>query len=139
MLNGIRIFSNNPVWRHILLELGATVVDTPNVLDVNLDEIALNGPISPDVLKSVIVQHADNTKTLESVFGKNIPPLSDIQQGVIVALKRGGGMTGTELKTTLAHMPVALHTIDNAIYELRKLYGHDFILLENGVYKLGTV
>ena len=139
MLNGIRVFSGNPVWRHILSELGATLTDAPNVLDVNLDKIILDGPITPDELKSIIVKHADNTKILKSVFGKNIPQLSDMQQCVIVALVRGHGMTGTELKSTLAHMPVATHTIDNAIYELRKLYGSDFILLENGVYKIGTV
>lgn len=139
MLNGIRVFSNNPVWRHILSELGATVVDVPSVLDVNLDKIPIDGAITPDELKSIIVQHADHTKILESVFGKNVPQLSDMQQCVIVSLVCSGGMTGSELKNNLAHMPVATHTIDNAIYELRKLYGRDFILLENGVYKIGTV
>ena len=140
MLNGIRIYSSNPVWRHILSELGATVTDVQNILDVNFDEIAPNSAISVTELKSLILNSADNTKILQSVFGKNIPQLSDIQENIVVSLARGGGMTGTELKNALGYLPdVATHTIDTAIYTLRKLYGHDFIKLENGVYKLGSV
>ena len=49
-------------------------------------------------------------------------------------------MTGEELKNALGYMPnVATHTIDTAIYNMRKLYGRDFIKRENGVYKIGTV
>ena len=140
MLNGIRIYSSNPVWRHILSELGATVVDMPNVLDINFDEIAPDSAVSVTELKSLILNSADNTKILQSVFGEKIPQLSDIQENIIVSLARGGGMTGIELKNALGYLPdVATHTIDTAIYTLRKLCGRDFIKLENGVYKIGTV
>ena len=139
MLNGIRVFSSNPTWRHILLALGATVLDAPNVLDVNLDNIPLPAAISPTELKLLIVQHADNTQILKSVFGDNIPQLSNIQQGIIVALRRSDGMTGNELRAILEHLPASMHTIENAIYDLRKLCGHDFITLKDGVYKIGSV
>lgn len=139
MLNGIRVFSSDSTWRHILLSLGATVLDTPNVLDVNLDDIPLPAAISPEQLKSLIVQHADNTRILKSVFGNKIPQLSNIQQGIIVALRRSDGMTGPELKATLEHLPASVHTIENAIYDLRKLCGRDFIILKDGVYKIGSV
>jgi len=140
MLNGIRIYSSNPVWRHILSELGAIVTDAPNVLDVNFDEIQPDSPVSAMELQSLILTYSDNTKILQSVFGKNVPKLSDIQKSVVVSLVRGGGMTGAELKDAFGHMPgLAAHTIDTAIYTLRKKYGHDFIQLVDGVYKIGTV
>ena len=140
MLNGIRIYSSNPTWRHILTEFGATVTDAPNVLDVNFDDLEPATPISPTELKSLILNCADNTKILQSIFKGNVPQLSDIQENVIVSLWRGGAMSGNELKNALGFMPdVATHTIDTAIYNIRKLCGRDFIILENGVYKLGTV
>ena len=139
MLDGIRIFSSDSVWRHILLSLGATVLDTPNVLDVNLDKIPLPASVSPEELRSLIVRYADNTKILKSVFGEKLPQLSVIQQGIVVALHRSGGMTGTELNTTLEHLPASVHTIENAIYDLRKLYGHNFITLKDGVYQIGSL
>ena len=140
MLNGIHIYSSNPTWRHILTELGAVVGDVKNVLDVNFDEIEPTTPITTIELKSLIINSADNTKILQSVFNGDVPQLSDIQENVIVSLWRGGAMSGVELKNALGFMPdVATHTIDTAIYTLRKLCGRDFIILENGVYRLGTV
>ena len=140
MLSGIKVYSSDQIWRHILSELGATVVDAQNVLVVNFDNIAPNSAISVMELKSLILNGADNTATLKSVFGNKIPQLSDIQENIIVALMRTGGMTGVELKSALGYLPdVATHTIDTAIYTLRKLCGRDFIKLENGVYKIGTV
>lgn len=141
MLNGIRIYSSNPVWRQILSELGATVVDAQNVLDINFDKIAPDHPISADELKTLILNNsANDTKILNTVFGKKIPQLSNIQKNIIVSLMRSGGMTGAELKDALGYMPdVATHTITTAIYTLRKLCGHDFIVLENGVYRIGTI
>jgi chromosome condensin MukBEF MukE localization factor len=140
MLSGIRIYSTNPIWRHILSELGATVTDAPNVLDINFDKIAPDNPVSVTELKSLILSSADDSKILQSVFGDNVPQLSEIQKNIIISLVRTGGMTSTELKNALGYMPdVATHTIDTAIYTLRKLCGHNFIVLENGVYKIGSV
>ena len=140
MLNGIKIYTCNPVWRHILSELGATVADAPNVLDIDFDKIAPDSPISVSELKALILDSADNAKILQNIFGPTPPNLSDIQKNIIVSLARGGGMTGNELKSALGYMPgVATHSIDTAIYNLRKMCGRDFIVLENGVYKIGTL
>lgn len=139
MLDGIRIFSSDDVWRHVLRELGAVVVDTLDIGVVNMDDITTNGPVRIDELKELILNNLDNTKILRSVFGDKMPALSDVQERVIVALVRSGGMSGVELKRALDYMPIATHTIDTAIYNLRKLCGRDFIVLENGVYKIGSV
>lgn len=140
MLDGIRIFSSDKVWRHILGDLGAVVLDEMDNNAINFDDIAPNKPVSIDELKTLILNNLNNnTKILQSVFGKNVPGLSDVQERVIVALVQSGGMTGAELKRTLDYMPIATHTIDTAIYNLRKLYGRNFIILDKGVYKIGTV
>ena len=140
MLDGIVIYSSNPVWRHILSELGATVTDAANVLNINFDDIEPDRPISVSELKALIVQYSDKTKILQSVFGDNVPQLSITQQNIIVSLAQSNGMTNAELKNALGYMPdVETHTIDTAIYNLRKTYGHDFIKNTNGVYTLGTI
>lgn len=140
MLQGLHIYSSDDIWRHILSELGATVTDAPNVLDVNFDEIAPNAAITATELKSLILNSADNSKILQSVFHGAVPQLSDVQENIIVSLWRGGAMSGSELKNALGFMPdVATHTIDTAIYTIRKLCGREFIVLNNGVYKLGAV
>ncbi len=139
MLDGIRIFSSDDVWRNILRDMGATVVDKMDAGAVNMDAIAPDTPITMAELKNLILENLDNTKILQSVFGGNVPALSDVQERVIVALMRSGGMRGAELKHALDYMPIATHAIDTAIYNLRKLYGRDFIVLENGVYKIGSV
>ncbi len=139
MLDGIRIFSSDDVWREILRDMGATVVDAMVPGVVNMDAIAPNGPVTMDALKNLILENLDNAKILRSVFGDNVPVLSDVQEGVIVALVRSGGMSGAALKHALDYMPISTHAIDTAIYNLRKLYGRDFIVLENGVYKIGSV
>ncbi|MBO4672645.1 MAG: hypothetical protein J5608_03275 [Alphaproteobacteria bacterium] len=140
MLENIKIYSSDPTWRKILAELGATVTDAPNILDVNFDKIAPREPVSPMELKALILAAMDTTKILHNIFGNKVPQLSDIQTNIIVLLVRSGGMTGNELKDALGYMPdVATHTITTAIYTLRKLCGHDFIILDGGVYKIGSV
>lgn len=140
MLNGIKIYSSQLIWRHIFNELGATVTDSPNVLGVNFDEIMPDSPLTVTELKSLILNYADNTNILSALFHDNVPQLSNVQKNIIVSLWRTGGMSGAELKHALGFMPgVATHPIDTAIYTLRKLCGRDFIILENGVYKLGTI
>lgn len=140
MLSGMTIYSSNPVWRHILSELGAMVADTQNLLNINFDEIEPKHPISVSELKSLILGSSDKTKILQNLFGNNFPQLSSIQENIVVSLWRSGGMTGSELKTLLGHETgIATHTIDTAIYNLRRMCGHNFIQYENGVYKIGTV
>ncbi len=140
MLSGIKIYSSDSTWRQILAELGATVVDAPNVLDINFDKIAPGAPVSATELKTLILESGDATNILHAVFGNDIPQLSGIQTNIIISLVRSGGMTGAELNKALGYMPgVATHTITTAIYALRKLCGHDFITLDRGVYKIGSV
>ena len=139
MLSGFKIFSSDPVWQQIITELGGTVTTDSVLCDVNLDVLDLKSPISPSMLKSSIIAATDNTAIINSVFGKHVS-LSPIQSQIVTLLYKSGGMSADDLKVALGYAPDATtHSVETAIYELRKLYGRDFIKNINGIFKLGRI
>ncbi len=139
MLTGIRIYSSDVVWRHILADLNAVVLDAPDTAEVNLDDISLEIPISALDLKAVILSALDNTKILQDVFGKAVY-LPQLQAQIVVWLYKTGGLSLNALKKVLGYMPnMTTHAVDTAIYQLRKNYGKDFIQNKNGVYIIGKL
>lgn len=139
MLNGVRIYASDTIWRQILTDFGATVLDAPNPTDINFDNLNVSGPITPLELKSLILNANDDAAVLRDVFGTDVV-LPRIQAQIVIALRKSGGMTGNELKASLGYAPdVATHTIDTAIYQLRRTYGRGFIINTNGVYRIGKL
>lgn len=139
MLTGLRIFTSDPYWRAIVADLNAVVVDDANYADVDLDSLDVHIPVAPLELKSTIISALDDTKVLVSVFGHPVD-LSPIQRNIVVRLKKSGGMTADELKVALGYArDTTTHTVDTAIYGLRKLFGRDFIINENGIFKIGGI
>lgn len=139
MLNGVRIYASDTIWRQILTDFGATVLDAPNPTDINFDDLNVSGPLTPMELKSLILNANDDAAVLRDVFGADVA-LSRVPAQIVVALHKSGGMTGNELKATLGYAPdVATHTIDTAIYQLRRTYGRGFIVNTNGVYRIGKL
>ena len=139
MLSGIKIFSSDPVWQQIVTELGGTVTTDSVLCDVNLDTLNLKTPVSPSLLKSSIIAATDNTAIIDSVFGEHVS-LSHIQSQIVTLLYKTGGMSADDLKVALGYAPDATtHSVETAIYELRKLYGRDFIKNTNGIFKLGRI
>ncbi|MBQ6736506.1 MAG: helix-turn-helix domain-containing protein [Alphaproteobacteria bacterium] len=139
MLTGIRIFTSDPYWRAIVTDLNAVLVDDANLADVDLDSLELHVPASPLELKSAIISALDDSKVLLAVFGRPVS-LSPIQRRIVVRLKKTGGMTADELKLALGYArDTTTHTVDTAIYGLRKLFGRNFIVNENGIFKIGGV
>ncbi len=139
MLTGLRIFTSDPYWRGIVADLNAVVVDDVNYADVDLDSLDLHMPVAPLELKSTVISALDDTKVLVSVFGHPVD-LSPIQRNIVVRLKKSGGMTADELKVALGYArDTTTHTVDTAIYGLRKLFGRDFIINENGIFKIGGI
>lgn len=139
MLTGLRIFTSDPYWRAIVADLNAVVVDDVNYADVDLDSLDVHIPVAPLELKSTIISALDDTKVLVSVFGHPVD-LSPIQRNIVVRLKKSGGMTADELKVALGYArDTTTHTVDTAIYGLRKLFGRDFIINENGIFKIGGI
>ena len=139
MLKDIRVYSTDPYWRNILSDLGATVLDAPNTTDVNFDSLNIVMPISPVQLKGALLDATDSAKVIYKIFGKN-ERLSNLHAQIVVQLYKSGGMNIGALKSALGYSPdAATHTVDTAVYQLRKLYGHDFIINDNGVYKIGKL
>ena len=139
MLSGFKIFSSDPVWQQIVTELGGMVTTDSVLCDVNLDTLNLKTPVLPSLLKSSIIAATDNTAIIDSVFGERVS-LSHIQSQIVTLLYKSGGMSADDLKVALGYAPDATtHSVETAIYELRKLYGRDFIKNINGIFKLGRI
>lgn len=139
MLTGIRIYSGDAVWRSVLADLNAVVVDAPDIATVNFDELNIPTHCTVLELKAAILGAMDNTNIIQSVFGRNVA-LAPLQRQIIVLLHKSGGMTGTQLRAALGYSPRATtHTVDTAIYQLRRAYGRDIIKNIDGVYKIGGI
>ncbi len=139
MLNGIRIYSSDPIWQQILGDLNATVVDAPGVTDVNFDVLDIHSPISVIDLKAAVLAAADASRVVADIFGRPIamPPL---HQNIVALLHKSGGMSVAGLRNALGYAPGATtHAVETAIYQLRRAHGHDFIENDNGVYKIGRI
>ena len=139
MLSGIRVFSSDLVWRQILSDLNAVVLDMPSATDINLDNVDIPMPISAQELKALLIRAGDNTDILNTVFGRPVS-LSNLQSQVIATLYNTGGLSLSHLKSALGYAPdTSTHAVDTAIYQLRKMFGHEIIINDNGVYKLGRI
>ncbi|MBR6364255.1 MAG: hypothetical protein IKS08_04185 [Alphaproteobacteria bacterium] len=137
MLSGIRVFSSDDCWMHIVSDLNATLVDDVRFADVNLDSLNLRLPISPIELKMAIIAASDGDNIIKQVFGKHVE-LSPLQTQIVTKLYQSGGMTTEELKISLGYAETAkTHTVETAVYSLRKLFGHDFIINDNGIFRIG--
>jgi hypothetical protein len=138
MLQGIRIYTDDTVWRKVLENFGAVAAANASVADIDFDSLNIAIPVSPLELKSVILNAIDKRQrdVVRSVFGRSVD-LPRLQMQIVVLLYQTGGMFINDLKTVLGISPdIATHTIDAAIYRLRKTYGRDFIKNENGRYSL---
>ena len=137
MASNIKIYATDEYWRHIFTDLGAVVVDSKNIADVVFDNMNVNLPISVSHLKSVIFASLDNRDIIKNVFGQYVV-LPALQHKIIVLLYKNPDISINELKELLGVLPnVTTHTVENAIYQLRKKYGHDFIINTKGKYNIG--
>lgn len=139
MLSGIRIHCSDTVWQKILLDFGATITNEKKFSDIDFDSIKITESITAVELKALILNAMDGTENLKRVFGKYIF-LPSIQSQIVIWLERTGGMTADDLKIALGYAPeTTSHTVDTAVYQLRKKYGADFIINDAGVYRLGKL
>ncbi|MBR6009821.1 MAG: hypothetical protein IKP35_00165 [Alphaproteobacteria bacterium] len=137
MLDNIKIYSSDRYWQHIFADLGAIVVDNQNTADVVFDDVATNAPVYVDDLKKIIFECLDYHDVIIAVFGHYII-LPILQRKIVVSLYKNPNISMRELKENIGFLPdITTHTVENAVYQLRKKYGHDFILNENGKYKIG--
>lgn len=139
MLTGLRIYTSDQIWRQILTDLNATVVDAPSATDLNMDDMDIPQPVNMLQLRSLLLSAADNSGILARIFGTPVS-LPRLQTQIVVALYKSGGMTSPQLKNALGYAAdTSTHTVDTAIYNLRRAYGRDFIINKNGIYTLGGI
>lgn len=139
MAENIKVYATDEYWQHIFADLGVSVVDSPKTADVLFDDTNEALPISVTKLKAIIFNSVDNHDIICDIFGKYIV-LPTLQHKVIVALYKNPNISINELKEIIGVLPnITTHTVENAIYQLRKTYGHDFILNVGGKYKIGRV
>lgn len=139
MLSGVRIYSSDAVWRKILADFNAVVVDARSAGCLDFDALNITSPVSAIELKSIVLNAIDCSGIICRVFGRHVA-MPRLQAHIVAMLYNTGGMTMAELKDAMGISPdVATHTIDNAIYQLRKAHGREFIQNNNGIYSIGKL
>ena len=138
-MENIRIYTSDKYWHQIFSDLGLIVVDSPNLADVVFDDIDVETPISIMDLQTLILNRVDNADIVHDIFGTNVA-LSNLQRKLIISLYKNPDITMRELKIALGVSPdITTHSVETAIYQLRKKYGHNFIINTNGKYKIGQL
>jgi len=139
MLGNIKIYTADKYWNQIFVDLGACLADSANVADIDFDSIGIDAPISIIDLQNLIFDCVNNTDIIRDIFGKYVV-LPVLQHKIVVLLYKNPNISMRDLKNALGLLPdVATHTVENAIYQLRKIYGRDFIQNTDGKYKIGRV
>lgn len=139
MFKGIKIYTSDKYWNHIFTDLGADIVDSGNTADVVFDDIDVKAPVSLAELQNIIFNRRNNTDIIQKIFGTDVV-LSGLQHRIVVLLYKNPGITMRELKDALGVAPdVATHAVENAVYQLRKIYGRDFIQNIDGGYRIGRL
>lgn len=139
MLDNIKIYLSDKYWKSILTDLGANIVDSPDCADVIFDDIKINAPVSVDELQNLILNQFNNNDIIVNIFGHDVV-LPELQRKIVVSLYKKPNIQMRELKLAVGVMPdITTHSVENAIYQLRKTFGHDFILNEKGGYRIGRV
>ena len=139
MLENVKIFTADRYWRHILTDLGACVTDSQNMADVVFDDIKTDSFVSVKDLQRIILDSLNNSDIITDIFGQYVI-LPTLQHKIVVSLYKKPDITMRELKDLLGVLPdMTTHTVENAIYQLRKKYGRDFIQNKDGKYKIGRV
>lgn len=139
MLSGMRIYTSDNVWRQILCDLGADVTDAATSTDINLDDLDVPKGVSSMQLKKILLDASDDRHIIKKIFSRYVK-ITRLQAIIVISLYKSGGMTADQLKIAAGYAPdTTTHTVDTAIYQLRRAYGRQFIENNNGVYKLGQL
>lgn len=135
MFNGITFWTEDKIWRGILIDLGAQF-SPRDIADVIFKP---NKKFSPAELNAEILHLADihEAGTIKKICGT--VSLSGAQKKIIMTLHKHGknGADVSTLQQQLGYAPgAATNAVGTAIYQLRKIFGKDFIKNNGGKYKL---
>jgi hypothetical protein len=150
MINEITFWTDDKVWRGILSDLGAVFAprDTADVIWCPPHPAFAKGygglrrgapPLRGGHIKAEILRLRDlrESQILKKVCGNT--SVSEAQKKLIIALYRAGenGASADELQQQLGYaIGAKTNAANTAIYQLRKIFGKEFIRNEGGRYKL---
>jgi len=154
MLSEIKFWTDDEVWRGILTDLGAEYV-SENIADVvvgvspgvpaqSSDCVGwAEKPLTPMELKAQLIAAMDarEREIMRAVFGRDVA-LAPASRKMITILEHAGdaGVSADELRAAFGYSANAnTHAVETAISALRREWGADFIVFENGKYKLRKV
>ncbi len=139
MLDKVRIFCSDIFWLGILSDLDAVIVTDKND-GVDFDKIAPVGAVSMSHLKEIILDEIENEwrKIEHEVFGKKVT-VSELQKQILIALYKLDGATMQRLRESINTTTISNHALDNAVHELRRTFGREFIRCENGKYFINNI
>lgn len=137
MLRNVKIYSSDRYWNQIFTDLGADFAESLNVADVVFDSTRVKKPISIPDLKKLIFDSLNSVDIIRQIFGKDVV-LPTLQHKIAILLYKNPNISMPDLKKALGiSTDVTSHAVENAIYQLRKIYGRDFIQNINGKYRIG--
>jgi len=138
MLNGITFYTDDKIWAGILSDLNAAAMGK-DIADIVF--VPVSGPVSVIELKSQIIKHIDGERDAAMrAIGTDLDLPENIIK-IITLLSRAGtdGISGDSLKIAIGYAPDAIsHALDTTIYNIRKMFGQDFIKTDKGRYFIGV-
>ena len=72
MLKGVRIYTSDVLWRQILSDFGASILDAPNSSDINFDALDVPPNVSPMELKALILAAVDNSGIMKKFLAHQL-------------------------------------------------------------------
>lgn len=135
----IKIYTCDTYWQHILTDLGHIITPNSNESDINFDDLQIHTPVSILELQKIILDKSNHTDIIKEILHTDVN-LPQLQHNIIVSLYKNDSLSIQELKKALGiNENITTHIVENAIYKLRKEYGHNIIINKNGKYKLGRI
>jgi len=139
MFDNISVFTSDIYWKRIFVDLGMCLVDDVIMADVDFDSLQIKHPISLSELQQIVLDEANHDKMMIDIFHKHVL-VSKLQKKILNALYKYGDLDIVSLKQYVGiDSSIMSHTVETAIYQLRKIYGHDLIYNHEGKYRLGHV
>ena len=140
MTDAIKFWTKDKIWAGILTDMGFVAADAPQ--DADFVWAPPHGPLTAIDLRGEILRQIDAARIADlcRIFGDRADTVGGVQEKIALFLHRRGGLTIRQMNEFLGYSAdTKTHTVDTAIYQLRRAFGPDFILCNNGVYTLGKL
>ena len=140
MPNTVQFWTDDKIWAGILTDMGYAVADATHGADFIW--MPPSGPLTPMELRGEVLGQIDAARIadMRAIFGERANTVGGVQEKIALMLYRRGGLTIRQINEFLGYSAeTKTHTADTAIYQLRRTFGNQFIMCNNGIYSLGKL